>query len=83
MVALPLRIRAVFREGKFVPHEPCSLPESSEVDLLVESPRVLPPTITDPNERARVMDDLIRRMQAASLSTDAPQLTRDEMHERR
>lgn len=83
MVALPLRIHAVFRDGKFVPSEPCPLPESTEVQLTVERPNVIPPTVTDPILRKAMMDDLLKRMQAAALSPDAPKLTRDEMHERR
>lgn len=83
MVALPLRIRAIFRDGKFVPVDPCPLPESEEVELTVESPRVILPAITDPVERAKLMDELITRMTAQPLRPDAPKLTRDEMHERR
>ena len=82
MVALPLRIRAIFQDGKFVPQEPCALPEASEVELVVNSPRLIPPTITDPAERARGLAELVKRMMAQPLSPDAPRLTRDEMHER-
>lgn len=83
MVAFPLRVRAVFRDGKFVPVEPCALPESQEVELTVDSPRIIPAAITDPAERARVMEELVARMMAQPLPPDAPKLTRDEMHERR
>ena len=83
MVAFPLRIRAVFRDGKFVPVEPCALPESQEVQLTVESPRIIPPSITDPVERAKAIDELVKRMMSQPLPPDAPKLTRDEMHERR
>ena len=83
MVAFPMRIRAVFRDGKFVPVEPCPLPESQEVELTVESPRVIPPSITDPALRAEAMEKLIARMKAQPLPADAPKLTRDQLHERR
>lgn len=83
MVAFPLRIRAIFQDGKFVPVEPCQLPESQVVELTVESSRVVPPAVTDPIERAKAMDELIARMKAQPLRPDAPKLTRDEMHERR
>ncbi len=83
MVAFPLRIRAVFRDGKFVPVEPCILPESQEVEITVQSPRIIPPAITDPAARAKAMEELVARMQAQPLPLDAPKLTRDEMHERR
>ena len=83
MVAFPLRIRAVFRDGKFEPVEPCGLPESQEVELTIESPRLIPPAITDPALRAKAIEELVARMQAQPLPPDAPKLTRDEMHERR
>jgi hypothetical protein len=83
MVAFPLRIRAIFRDGKFVPVEPCALPDSQEVQLIIESPRIIPPAITDPAERAKAMEELVARMMSQPLPPDAPKLTRDEMHERR
>ena len=83
MVAFPLRVRAVFRDGKFVPVEPCALTESQEVELTVESPRIIPASISDPAERARVMAELVARMKANPLPANAPQLTRDQLHERR
>ena len=83
MTTFPLRIRAVFQDGKFVPTEACSLPESAEVQLTVESPRIIPPTITDPEEWSRSMAELVARMKAQPLAPDAPKLSRDEMHERR
>lgn len=83
MVAFPLRIRAVFRDGKFVPVESCQLLESQEVELTVESPHISLPTNTDPAVRARAMEELVARMKGQPLRPDAPKLTRDEMHERR
>jgi len=83
MVAFPMRIRAVFRDGKFVPVEPCLLLESQEVELTVDSPRVVPPTITDPTLRAQLMAELVTRMKANPLPANAPKLTRDQLHERR
>lgn len=83
MVAFPLRIRAVFHDGKFVPVVACQLPEAQEVELTVESPRCVPPTSTDPAKRARAMEELVSRMKSQPLPPDAPKLTRDEMHERR
>ena len=83
MVAFPLRIRAIVRDGKFVPVEPCPLPEAQEVEITIESPRIIPPAITDPAERAKAMEELVARMKANPLPADAPKLTRDQMHERR
>jgi hypothetical protein len=83
MIALPLRIRAIFQDGKFVPQEPCALPEAAEVQLTVERPNVTPPTVTDPEERARLLKELVERMKANPIPANAPKFTRDQLHERR
>ena len=83
MVALPIRIRAVFQDGKFVPQEPCALPEAAEVQLTVEPSNITPPTVTGPAERQRVLKEAVQRMMSQPLAADAPKLTRDELHERR
>ena len=83
MVAFPLHIRAIFRDGKFVPIEPFTFPESQEVEITVQWPRIIPPAITDPAARAKAMEELVARMQANPLPANAPKLTRDQLHERR
>jgi len=83
MVALPIRIRAVFQDGKFIPQEPCALLEAAEVQLIVEQSNVIPPAVTDPVERQRILKQVVERMMAQPLAPDAPKLTRDELHERR
>ncbi len=77
------RMRAVYRGGAFVPTTPCNLPEEAEVDLVVEGPVVLPPRITDPEERAGVLRRLVQRMRENPIPATAPRFTRDELHERR
>lgn len=83
MTTFPLRLRAVFRDGKFVPTEPCTLPEAAEVQLTIDSPRIIPPDVTDPDERKRNLQELVARMMSQPLAPDAPKLTRDQLHERR
>ena len=83
MVALPIRIRAVFKDGKFVPQEPCALPEAAEVQLTVERSNIIPPTVTDPAERQRILKEVVERMMANPIPANAPKFTRDELHERR
>jgi len=83
MVALPIRIRAVFKDGKFIPQEPCALPEAAEVQLIVEQPNLTLPAITEPAERQRILQEVVQRMMSQPLAPDAPKLTRDELHERR
>jgi hypothetical protein len=83
MVALPIRIRAIFQDGKSVPQEPCTLPDESEVQLVVERSNITPPAVTDPAERQRILNDVVQRMMSQPLAPDAPKLTRDQLHERR
>ena len=77
-------IKAVYHNGAFIPQEPCDLPEGAEVKIFVEDPYTIPPEITDPEERKRVMAELLKRMSENSIPADAPRrFTRDELHERR
>jgi len=75
------RLRAVYREGVFVPQVLCDLPEDSLVDLIVE--RILPPEVNDPEKRKQLLAALIERMRQNPLPDGAPRLTREELHDRR
>lgn len=77
------RLRAIYREGVFVPQTPCNLPEDAEVELTIEEPRVIQPAVADSNERKRILKRMIERMRANPIPTDAPRFTREELHERR
>ena len=80
------RLKAIYRDGAFIPQAPCNLPENSEVDLIIEdtqNPRLLPPKVTDPEERKRIMSELIQNMRDNPIPADAPRFTREELHERR
>ena len=75
--------QAVFRDGAFVPIVPCNLPNETPVEVVVRnSPGVDPPKVTDPVERARLLKELVERMQNNPIPPDAPRYTRDELHER-
>jgi predicted DNA-binding antitoxin AbrB/MazE fold protein len=78
------KFKAIYQEGKFILQEPCDLPEGTEVELTIGSPSLSPPAITDPEERKRVMKELVERMQANPIPAEAPRrFTREELHERR
>jgi predicted DNA-binding antitoxin AbrB/MazE fold protein len=77
------RLRAIYQNGAFVPQSPCDLPENSEVDLVIERPHLLAPLVTDPEERKRVMEELVQRMRGNPIPDNAPHFTREELHERR
>ena len=77
------RMKAVYRGGAFVPETQCDLPEEAEVDLLVQGPLHVRPTVTDPEQRLRVLRQITGRMRQNPLPPDTPRFTRDELHERR
>jgi hypothetical protein len=54
------------------------------VELTINGPYLLPPKVTDPEERKRILKELVENMVANPLPADAPRrLTREELHERR
>ena len=78
------RLKAVYQNGAFIPQTPCDLPENSEVELIIEVPGILPPTVTDPEERKRILEELIQNMRDNPIPANAPaRFTREELHERR
>jgi hypothetical protein len=44
---------------------------------------IIPPEITDPEEREWTIHEIVRSMQSNLISADAPRFTREELHERR
>jgi predicted DNA-binding antitoxin AbrB/MazE fold protein len=77
-------LKAIYRDGAFIPQVPCDLPEGAEVELTVSEPRSLPPPVTDPEERKRILEEMVARMRANPIPADAPRrFTREELHERR
>jgi predicted DNA-binding antitoxin AbrB/MazE fold protein len=77
------RVRAIYQNGAFIPLEPFDLPEDSEVELTIRSPYVIAPKLTESSERAAVLHEIVRNMQANPLPVDALSMTREELHERR
>ena len=49
---------------------------------VVGGPHIIPPSITDPEERARRLAELVERMRNNPIPLNAPRFTRDELHER-
>lgn len=75
-------IRAVYREGHFVPLQPFELPEGSQVEIRLGGPQILGPKVTEPAERLRILKGVVERMKGNPIPTNAPRLTRDDLHER-
>jgi hypothetical protein len=76
------RTKAIYRGGAFIPETRPDLPEGTEVELLVQGPLLVPPTITDPEQRARVLRQITDRMKRNPIPANAPRFTRDDLHER-
>ena len=76
-------LRAIYRDGAFIPTTPCDLPEGAEVEITVRAPNLIPPVITNPEERERLMNELIQNMLDNPIPENAPRFTREELHERR
>jgi len=73
------RIKAVYRDGTFVPRTPLRLPDESEVELSIEAIDTKP---VDELERQARLELLIARMRSQPIEGNPPKLTRDELHER-
>ena len=83
---MSVRLRAIFRDGAFVPitnGDKLDVPENTEVELIVHKPPVLPATAMNDEERERALRALMESWEQHPLAPDAPRLTRDELHERR
>lgn len=76
-------LKAVYRNGAFVLHTACDLPEGAEVEILVRSPQVAPPKIIDAAAKRDFLRLLVERMQQNPIPSRAPRFTRDRLHERR
>lgn len=77
------RLKAIYREGAFIPQMPCDLPEGAEVEITIHEANTLPPKVTDSEERKRIMSELIQNMLDNPIPANAPRFTREELHERR
>ena len=77
-------LKAIYRDGAFIPQTPCDLPEGTEVELTVHESDIVQPAVTDPEERKRILKEVVDNMRANPLPADAPRrFTREELHERR
>jgi hypothetical protein len=82
---MSVRLKAIYRDGAFVPlpnGEKLNVSENAEVEITVHNPYIVPSTASD-EERERALRELFASWDAYPLRSDAPRLTRDEMHERR
>ena len=77
------KLKAIFRNGAFVPQQLCDLPEGAQVELIVQDPTGLPPEVSDPAERRKILKALVESIRQNPFPEDAPRFTREQMHDRR
>lgn len=75
-------LKAVLRNGVFVPETACQLPENSEVEVIVQGPGVIPASVTDAQERSRIRKRVVERMRQNPIPGGSPRFTREQLHER-
>jgi predicted DNA-binding antitoxin AbrB/MazE fold protein len=83
VVPMPQPLKAVYQSGTFILEADCDLPEGVEVEIFVTTPRVMPPKLVDIAARQDFLKLLVERMQQNPVPSNAPQFTRDMLHERR
>jgi predicted DNA-binding antitoxin AbrB/MazE fold protein len=76
-------IRATFHNGVFVPESPVRLPDGTKVNLMIEGSRGIPPQVTDPIERKRILARVVQRLKNNPLPVPASSIKREDLHERR
>ena len=83
---MSVRLKAIYRNGAFVPvpnGEKLNVSENAEVELTVHGPYILPATATSDEEREGALRELVESWEQHPLKGNPPRLTRDELHERR
>jgi predicted DNA-binding antitoxin AbrB/MazE fold protein len=80
---MPQALKAIYRNGTFILQTALELPEGTEVELLIQSPQMVSPPISDLETKQQFLKSLIERMQQNPIPMNAPQFTRDMLHERR
>ena len=80
---MPQALKAVYRNGAFVLQTAFELPEETEVELLIQSPQVVSPPISDLETKRQFLQALVERMQQNPIPLNAPRLTRETLHKRR
>ncbi|MBE9053687.1 antitoxin family protein [Nostocales cyanobacterium LEGE 11386] len=79
---MPQTLKAIYRNGAFILQTACNLPEGAEVELLIQSPQVVSPPISDSETKQHFLKALVERMQQNPIPLNAQQFTREMLHER-
>jgi predicted DNA-binding antitoxin AbrB/MazE fold protein len=76
-------LKAIYRNGAFIPQTAFELPEGTEVELLIQAPQVVSPPISEVETKRAFLRSLIERMQQNPIPLNAPRFTRELLNERR
>jgi predicted DNA-binding antitoxin AbrB/MazE fold protein len=79
---MPQALKAIYHNGTFIIQSAFNLPEGTEVELLIQPSHVVSPPISDVETKQRFLKSLIERMQQNPIPLNAPQFTREMLHER-
>ncbi len=60
-------VKAIYREGTFIPEVICNLPENTLVELTIEKTRDFQYEVIDPEARQQIIKSIIKRMRQTSL----------------
>jgi predicted DNA-binding antitoxin AbrB/MazE fold protein len=80
---MPQTLKAIYRNGAFIPQINFELPEETEVELVIQPAPVVSPPISDLETKRLFLKSLVERMQQNPIPLNAPRFTRDMLHERR
>lgn len=75
-------LKAIYRNGAFILQTASDLSEETEVELLIHSPQIVSPLISNTETKQKSLKSLVERMQQNSIPLNAPQFTREILHER-
>jgi predicted DNA-binding antitoxin AbrB/MazE fold protein len=76
-----MTVKAIYRDGSFVPEAPVDMPEGAHVEVTISGPTV-PAEVINPEERRRMLEALMDRWDKNPWPITR-KWTRDELHERR
>ncbi len=76
-------LKAIYRNGTFIPQTAFDLPEETEIELLIQSPQIMSPPISDLETKQVFLKSLVERMQKNPIPLNSPRFTREMLNERR
>lgn len=79
-----MNVRVTYRSGTFVPTDDCTVVvEGSKGIVVLDSGILQPPAVADPEQRRRILQEVVQEIRQNPLPSCSPRFTRDELHERR